>query len=181
VEEGADRDFAPDVSVRDGDIIKGDGYSFVCVHTPGHTSNHICYALEQEQALFSGDHVMGWSTTVVAPPDGDMTAYMRSLERLLARDDRVYWPTHGGAILNPKDYVSALLRHRRAREAQIVQALRDGKAKIPQLVQRIYAGLDPRLHRAAALNVLAHLVKLIQEGSVAADGEGLNARYRLSP
>ena len=106
VEEGADLDFAPDVQLRDGDIIEGESYSFECVHTPGHTSNHLCYVLQQEQALFSGDHVMGWSTTVVAPPDGDMAAYMRSLEKLLSRDDRIYWPTHGGPIREPKSFVA---------------------------------------------------------------------------
>lgn len=177
VEEGADREFVPDVVLRDGDVVEGEGYSFACVQTPGHTSNHLCYALKQEAALFSGDHVMGWSTTVVAPPDGDMAAYMRSLEKLLSRDDRIYWPTHGGPIRDPQTFVAALLRHRRARETQILQALRDGAVEIPQIVQRIYVGIDPRLERAAALNVLAHLNKLLQEGSVVADGEGM-AAYR---
>src|SRR5438874_2623396 len=177
VEEGADLDFAPDVQLRDGDRIEGESYSFECVHTPGHTSNHLSYALQQEQALFTGDHVMGWSTTVVAPPDGDMGAYMRSLERLLSRDDRIYWPTHGGPIQEPKAFVSALLRHRRARETQIMQVMRDGAVEIPQIVERVYAGIDPRLKRAAALNGLGHLIKLMQEGRATAEGDALSARY----
>jgi glyoxylase-like metal-dependent hydrolase (beta-lactamase superfamily II) len=181
IEEGADRKFVPDIRLRDGDIIEGDGFTFEAVHTPGHTSNHICYALKEERALFSGDHVMGWSTTVVAPPDGDMAAYMRSLEKLLSRDDQIYWPTHGGPIRNPKPFVSALLQHRRSREAQIVSAIKDGCRQIPEIVRRIYSGLDPRLMRAAELNVLAHLLKLIQETRVVAEGEGLSADYAINP
>jgi glyoxylase-like metal-dependent hydrolase (beta-lactamase superfamily II) len=177
VEEGADRDFTPGIVLRDGDLVKGKRFTLDCVHTPGHTSNHLCYALKEEQALFSGDHVMGWSTTVVAPPDGDMTAYIASLEKLLSRDDAIYWPTHGGAIRDPRAYVTALLRHRLAREAEIFAALNAGLTRIPAIVQRVYCGLDPRLQRAAELNVLAHLVKLIHEGSAVADGAGLTAHY----
>ena len=116
VEEGADREFDPDVRVRDGERIEGDGWTLEAVHTPGHTSNHLCYAFAEENALFSGDHVMGWSTTVVSPPDGDMQAYMRSLERLMARDEEVYWPTHGSSIPTPAKFVGALLAHRHERE-----------------------------------------------------------------
>src|SRR5205807_6093359 len=139
-EEGADLDFAPDVQLRDSDIIEGESYSFECLHTPGHTSNHLCYVLQQEQALFSGDHVMGWSTTVVAPPDGDMAAYMRSLEKLLSRGDRVLWPTHGGPVREPALFVRALLDHRSAREKQILSCLRDGVSAIPEIVARMYTG-----------------------------------------
>ena len=122
-EEGGDFDFVPDIAVRDGDIIAGDGFTFECVHTPGHTSNHMCYALREESALFTGDHVMGWSTSVVLPPDGDMVDYLASLRKLLARDDRVYWPTHGASIGDPKPLVEALIAHRLEREAQILACL----------------------------------------------------------
>jgi glyoxylase-like metal-dependent hydrolase (beta-lactamase superfamily II) len=179
IEEGADREFIPDIRLRDGDTIEGDGFTFEAVHTPGHTSNHICYALKEERALFSGDHVMGWSTTVIAPPDGDMAAYMRSLEKLLSRDEQVYWPTHGGPIRNPQLFVSALLQHRLSREAEITAALNDGYRRIPEIVSRVYRDLDPRLTGAAELNVLAHLLKLIQEARVVAEGDGLAADYRL--
>ncbi len=177
VEEGPDREFAPDMVLHDGDTIAGDGFTLECVHTPGHTSNHLCYALREEKALFSGDHVMGWSSTVVAPPDGDMAQYFASLEKLLARDDEIYWPTHGGAISNPRQFVSALLQHRLAREAEILAALRAGVATVPGIVQSVYRGLGAGLRHAAALNVLAHLGKLMGEGKVRAEGEGMAARY----
>ena len=180
VEEGGDRDFLPDIAVRDGDVLEGRGFAFECVHTPGHTSNHICYALKEEKALFSGDHVMGWSTSVVAPPDGDMADYLASLRKLLTRDDVVYWPAHGAAIREPKRVVADYLAHRREREAQILAALREEVTIIPDLVTRIYVGLDPRLFGAAGLSVLAHLVQLTREGRVAADAEpDLRACYRV--
>ena len=180
IEEGADLEFIPDIRLRDGDTIEGNGFTFEAVHTPGHTSNHICYALKEERALFSGDHVMGWSTTVVAPPDGDMAAYIRNLHKLLSRDEQIYWPTHGGPIRNPRLFVSALLEHRLSREAEITAALTDGYRRIPEIVLRVYRDLDPRLTSAVELNVLAHLLKLIQEARVVAEGEGLTADYRLS-
>jgi glyoxylase-like metal-dependent hydrolase (beta-lactamase superfamily II) len=181
VEEGGDMEFAPDVRVRDGDIIEGDGFTFECVHTPGHTSNHMCYALKEEKALFCGDHVMGWSTTVVAPPDGDMGDYLASLRKLLARDDAVYWPAHGGPIRDPKSFVAAYLAHRLEREAQILAALGEGVAEIPQMVERIYVGLNPRLKPAAGLSVLAHLMLMLEQGRVVAEGTpGLAARFRLA-
>ena len=176
-EEGPDLNFVPDVELRDGDVVEGKGFTLRCVHTPGHTSNHLCYALEEEKALFCGDHVMGWSTTVVAPPDGNMAAYMRSLERILARDDRILWPTHGGAIRTPRVFVAALLQHRVDREAQTVAALEAGLRRIPEITERLYSGLDPRLKRAAECNVLAHVMKLVEEGRVQADGAGMAAVY----
>ena len=180
VEEGGDREFVPDIVLRDGDVIEGAGFTIECVHTPGHTSNHICYALREEKALFCGDHVMAWSTTVVAPPDGDMGDYLSSLEKLLARDDAIYWPTHGGPVRDPQSFVAAYLAHRRTREAQILAALTDGVSDIPAMVDRIYAGLDPRLKPAAGLSVLAHLLLLTKRGRVAVSGTpGLSARYRL--
>lgn len=178
VEEGPDLEFVPDIVLRDADSITGDGFTLECVHTPGHTPNHLCYALREENALFSGDHVMGWSTTVVAPPDGDMTDYFASLEKLQARDDRIYWPAHGGAISNPQEFVSALLQHRLTREAEILATVQAGVTRIPQIVHSVYRGLDGRLHRAAALNVLAHLNKLIRERKVRAEGDGMAACYR---
>ena len=172
VEEGGDRDFVPDVTVRDGDIIESGGDRFQCVFTPGHTSNHMCYALDAEKALFTGDHVMGWSTTVVAPPDGDMGAYMRSLEKLIARRDKILYPTHGSPILNPGPFLRAYLSHRRMRETQIALALQRGHDTVPTLVQTLYAGLAPALHRAATLTVEAHLKHMIGDGRVAALEDG---------
>jgi glyoxylase-like metal-dependent hydrolase (beta-lactamase superfamily II) len=175
VEEGGDMAFVPDVRVRDGDVIQGNGFSFECIHTPGHTSNHMCFALKEEQALFTGDHVMGWSTTVVTPPDGDMAAYMASLRKLLARDDKVLYPTHGGPVRDPKPFIQAYIDHRLEREAQIVTCLRDGLSTIPDMVARMYADVDKRLHPAASRSVLAHLIQLEQERRVVADG----GYYRL--
>ena len=171
IEEGGDRAFVPDVAVRDGDVVAGNGFAFECVFTPGHTSNHMCYALREEKALFSGDHAMGWSTTVVAPPDGDMAAYMASLRKLLVRDDRILYPTHGAPVLEPKPLLRAYIDHRLEREAQILQCLRDGLATIPQMVGRIYADVDPRLHAAAARSVLAHLIQLEADGRVSRAGD----------
>lgn len=167
VEEGVDSGFAPDIVVRDGDVIAQDGVSLDCVFTPGHTAGHMCYALRGEKALFSGDHVMGWSTSVIAPPDGDMAHYMASLEKLIARDDAILYPTHGSPIAAPRPYLRALLAHRRAREAQILAAL---PAAIPELAARLYADIDPRLRPAAAHTIAAHLAKLVTEGRAAEKG-----------
>lgn len=166
VEEGGDRDFVPDVRVKDRDVISGNGFAFDCVYTPGHTSNHMCFALREEKALFTGDHVMGWSTTVVAPPDGDMAAYMASLRKLLARDDAVLWPTHGGPVKNPKPFIEAYIEHRLEREAQILACISNGLDTIPAIVARIYADVDKRLHPAAARSVEAHLIQMVNEGRV---------------
>jgi glyoxylase-like metal-dependent hydrolase (beta-lactamase superfamily II) len=148
VEEGADRDFAPDVLLRDGEVIAGGGFTFTCVATPGHTANHICYALEEERALFCGDHVMGWSTSVVAPPDGDMAAYLDSLVKLIARDDKILYPTHGSPIADPHIYLHALLAHRRMREAQILEALPDADTA-GALAAKLYRDITPALRAAA--------------------------------
>ncbi len=187
VEEGGDMDFVPDIVASDGTRIDGAGFSFTAVHTPGHTSNHVCFALAEERTLFTGDHVMGWSTSVVVPPDGDMTAYLSSLERLAARDDAVLIPTHGGPIGGPLDpgsrdpqaYVRQLIDHRRARESQILAALALGTQTIPALVAGIYADVDKRLHAAAGQSVYAHLIALVRDGRVATDGEPrASSRYR---
>lgn len=176
VEEGGDRDFVPDVRVKDGDVIAGNGFTIDCVYTPGHTSNHMCFALREEKALFTGDHVMGWSTTVVAPPDGDMAAYMASLKKLIARDDEILWPTHGGPVRDPKPFLQAYLEHRLEREAQILACIADGLETIPEMVARIYAGVDKRLHPAAVRSVEAHLILLAREGRV----KKLGIRYQLA-
>lgn len=173
-EESHDADFVPDVLVKDGDVLKGDGFRIGCVFTPGHTSNHMCYALAEEKALFSGDHVMGWSTSVIAPPDGDMRAYRASLEKLRMRDDALFYPTHGAPVDDPQTLLRAYIGLRKRRELQILVCLEKGLDTIPAIVARLYAGVDPRLHGAAACTVLAHLIELTQDGHVAADGE----RYR---
>jgi glyoxylase-like metal-dependent hydrolase (beta-lactamase superfamily II) len=181
-EEGADRDFIPDLTLRDGDVIEGKGWRIAAVHTPGHTSNHLCFALDEEKVLFSGDHVMGWSTSVIAPPDGDMASYLRALDRLLKRDDAVYWPTHGPAITDPKAHVRTFIAHRRERAHAILQHLAAGDETIPTLVEAIYVGLDPRLRSAAGRSVLAHLIALIEEGRVACAGPPtIDARFRARP
>jgi glyoxylase-like metal-dependent hydrolase (beta-lactamase superfamily II) len=178
-EEGGDFAFVPDVRVRDGDVIAGDGFTVECVFTPGHISNHMCYALKEESALFTGDHVMGWSTSVVIPPDGDMADYMASLRKLLARDDAVYWPTHGGPIRDPKPYVEALIAHRLEREAQVVECLKHGVTRVPDMVRKMYAGTDKRLYPAAAMTVLAHLIQLVREGRAISDRPpSLSAAFR---
>ncbi len=179
VEEGGDWDFAPDVTVRDGDAIAGKGWRFEAVHTPGHTSNHLCFALPESGVLFSGDHVMGWSTSVIAPPDGDMSAYMASLDKLLGRRDAVYWPTHGPAITEPQDHVRAFIAHRREREAGILECLDAGAERIEAIVDKLYLGLQPGLRRAAGRSVHAHLLDLAARGIVDSDGPAtIEARYR---
>jgi len=179
-EEGGDWDFAPDITVHDGDWIEGDGWRFEAVHTPGHTSNHLCFALPDPGILFSGDHVMGWSTSVIAPPDGNMADYMASLDKLLPRRDALYWPTHGPAITEPQRHVRAFIAHRREREAGVLDCLRAGIGRVDAMVARLYVGLDPSLRRAAGRSVLAHLVDLIERDIVASDGAAtVEAQYRL--
>ncbi len=171
IEEGGDMDFTPDVTVRHGDVITGDGWSVECVYTPGHTSNHICYAHREEKALLSGDHVMGWSTSIVSPPDGDMGDYMRSLELLLERDDEIYWPTHGAPITNPKPFVRAFLVHRRLREQQVTRCIEDGVDTIEKMVPVMYVGLDERLYPAAARSVFATVLYMVERGDLRHDAE----------
>ncbi len=178
LEAGHDRTYRPDRVLADGDEIGGRGYVLKAVATPGHTGNHLAFALPEERALFSGDHVMAWATTVVIPPDGKMGDYMASLEKLLARDDVQYWPGHGGGLIEPQRMVRALFHHRRMREAAILAALDRGAADIPTLVASLYQGLDPRLHNAAGLSVLAHLRDLGLRGLVQVpDGDGLAGVY----
>ena len=167
--------YAPDRVLRDREQLAGSGWTLTAVATPGHTSNHLCFALEETGALFSGDHVMGWSTTIVSPPDGDMADYMASLERLLGRDDRVYYPAHGPAVEKPQKWVRGLLGHRRQREGQILRELQRGVHGVPDMVARMYKGVDPRLHPAAARSVLAHLIDLEARGLAVQDGEAWHA------
>lgn len=166
-----DKSYAPDQVLTDGDSVAGEGWTLTAVATPGHTSNHLAFALAERGALFSGDHVMGWSTTVVMPPDGDMTAFMASLAKLQARDDRVYYPAHGDPVANPAQHVRHLIAHRKSREAQVLRALDDGAADVPTLVAAIYVGLDPRLQGAAGGSTTAHLLDLEARGLVTRDGE----------
>lgn len=166
-----DPDYRPDRVLGDGETLGGPGWTLEAVATPGHTSNHICLALPEQAVLFSGDHVMGWSTTIVSPPDGDMGAYMASLERLLGRSETVYFPAHGPQIDDPQDYVRYLIGHRRQREAQILRHLAVGEGRIAVIVSHIYEQLDPSLHPAAARSVLAHLIDLARRGLVEDRGE----------
>jgi glyoxylase-like metal-dependent hydrolase (beta-lactamase superfamily II) len=164
--------FLPDEQVGDGTVIEGPGWRLEAIHTPGHASDHLCFALVGEGLLFSGDHVMGWSTSMVSPPDGDMAAYMASLRRLLTRDDAVFLPGHGPAITDPRGHTEALLEHRLAREAAVLAAVREGLATPAAIVPRLYPGLAEPLVRAATRSVLAHLAKLAAEGAIVADQAG---------
>lgn len=164
-----DFDYRPDRILADGETLAEDGWTLRAVATPGHTSNHLCFALGESGALFTGDHVMGWSTTVVSPPDGDMSLYMESLELLLGRDDRIYFPAHGPAVDNPHAHVRALIDHRHLRERQILTSLAEGEGRIPAMVESIYADIDPRLFPAAGRSVLAHLVDLERRRCVHAE------------
>lgn len=166
-----DRDYAPDAVLVDGGQMSGEGWTLEAVATPGHTSNHLCFALAETGALFTGDHVMGWSTSVVSPPDGDMRAYMDSLSRLYARSDRIYYPAHGEPIEKTRQFVRGLLGHRKQRENQILRLLKEGVGAIPAMVERMYIGLDPRLAGAAGRSVLAHLIDLRDRNMVVEDDE----------
>lgn len=166
-DEAFDPTYEPDRVLADGEQMRGTGWTLTAVHTPGHTSNHLCFALEESGALFTGDHVMGWSTSVVIPPDGDMGDYMRSLDRLYARGDRVYYSAHGAPIDKPRQLVRGMIGHRRQRENQIVRLLGEGARAITDLVPLMYKGLDPRLEGAAGMSVKAHLLDLERRGLVA--------------
>ncbi|WNO53075.1 MBL fold metallo-hydrolase [Stakelama saccharophila] len=159
-----DRDYAPDRVLAEGEQVTGEGWTLEAVATPGHTSNHLCFALPQADALFSGDHVMGWSTTVVAPPDGDMGAYMASLDKLLRRDDRIYYPAHGDPVTNPRRLVRGMLGHRKQREGQILRLLGRGVHRVPDMLAAMYVGIDPRLAGAAEASIRAHLIDLRGRG-----------------
>jgi len=181
MEAGHDAAFRPDVSLCGGGRIEGPGWALEAIPTPGHTSNHLCYALPQENACFTGDHIMGWSTTVITPPDGDMTDYLRSLEAIRARGFAALWPTHGPPILQVRPFIDAYLAHRQERMDQILLALADGPATIRELTPKLYRDVDERLWPAAARSMLAAIIHLERGGDVEAGGPpGPDTVYRLS-
>lgn len=178
LDASADRAHRPDREMREGDAASGPGWTLTAVETPGHTMNHLAFACPEADALFSGDHVMAWSTTVIAPPDGQMRAYMDSLDKLRGRDDAVYWPGHGGPVREPSRFVRGLAGHRRQREAGIRARLAAGDQGIAEIVAALYQGLDPRLRGAAALSVFAHLEDLVSRGLAECEGPPLlHSRY----
>jgi glyoxylase-like metal-dependent hydrolase (beta-lactamase superfamily II) len=181
MEEGDDVSFRPDIPIDDGEGFAGPGWTLEAIFTPGHTSDHTCFALHEENALFSGDHIMGWSTTIVPPPDGDMDDYLRSLEKIRDRDFKTIWPTHGPPITSPRAFIDELIVHRLDREAQIITHLKAGQTRIPDMVRIMYADVNPALHPAAAQSVLAQMLRLIRIGRVASDGEPtIAASYRMN-
>jgi glyoxylase-like metal-dependent hydrolase (beta-lactamase superfamily II) len=181
LDASADMDFRPDIALADGAVVTGDGWTIEAVTTPGHTANHMAFAFKEADLIFSGDHVMAWSTSIVAPPDGAMSDYMASLEKLARRSEPVYLPGHGGAVRDAPRFVQGYIRHRQGREDSIMRRLGKGAADIPTLVRAIYIGLDPRLVGAAGLSVLAHLEDLVARGVVATEGApSIAGIYRLS-
>ncbi|QND52261.1 MBL fold metallo-hydrolase [Phyllobacterium sp. 628] len=170
LDASGDYDFVPDIIAADNSVIEGDGWAMRTIHTPGHTANHVAFALEGTDVLFSADHVMAWATSIVAPPDGSMSDYMASLDRLLERHDRVYLPGHGGAVTKPKTFVRGLKAHRKMRERAVLERVKLGDRTIAEMVKVIYRETDPRLHGAAALSVLAHLEDLVARGRVYTEG-----------
>jgi glyoxylase-like metal-dependent hydrolase (beta-lactamase superfamily II) len=181
VEEGGDMDFSPDHLVKHGQIIQGGDWSVECVYTPGHTSNHLCFALREQKALFTGDHVMAWSTSIISPPDGDMADYMASLELLLNRDDEIYWPTHGPSIVEPKVHVQAFIAHRLEREQQIINCIMGGTLHIREMVPLMYTDTPEFMYPAAARSVLAAMENLVAKGTIeASDGVVMESEYTLA-
>jgi glyoxylase-like metal-dependent hydrolase (beta-lactamase superfamily II) len=181
LDSGGDLDFVPDHALADGEVIEGKGYALETVYTPGHCANHVAFALRGTDILFSADHVMGWATSIVAPPDGSMSDYMASLHKLERRPESVYLPGHGAPVRNAHKLVQQYIEHREAREAAILRKLSRGESDIPGIVQAIYIGLDPRLTKAAALTTYAHLETLVERDLVQTDGSlSLAGRFRLS-
>jgi glyoxylase-like metal-dependent hydrolase (beta-lactamase superfamily II) len=181
LESSNDTDFRPDRALADGEVVRGDGWTIEAITTPGHTANHMAYAFREADVVFSGDHVMAWSTPVVSPPDGSMGDYMASLQKLAKRSEQVYFPGHGGVVRNAPRFVAAYILHRKAREASILNRLSKGETDIPDLVGAIYSNLDPRLVKAAGMSVLAHLEDLVARGEAATNGPpSIAGRYRLA-
>lgn len=180
MEAGDDLAFRPDITLRDGELFRGPGWTIEAIATPGHTSNHFCYALREENALFCGDHVMAWSTTVISPPDGEMGAYIASLNKVLAREFSTLWPTHGPPVVEPQPFLRAYIDHRLKRESQILEQLSLGTSRIRDMVPVLYADVDKKLHPAACHSVLAHLFHLVKTGRVACEGTpGIDSIYGL--
>lgn len=177
VEAGADHNFVPDVRVRDGDIVEGTDWSLECVHTPGHTSNHVCYQSRECRTLFCGDHVMAWSTSIISPPDGDLSEYLVSLARLLDRDDKRYLPCHGPSIDDPKPFVQSYIDHRHRRIEEVTHCLAQGVNRIGEMVEVMYHDIDPRMYPAAAHSVLSTLIYLIDQGHARSDTISLGGRF----
>jgi glyoxylase-like metal-dependent hydrolase (beta-lactamase superfamily II) len=176
-----DRDFMPDVRLKDGEVVTGHGWAIEAVATPGHTANHMAYALKDKNILFAGDHVMAWATSIVAPPDGAMSDYMASLAKLAKRPEQIYFPGHGPAINDASRFVNYYILHRKAREDSILHRLAKGETDIPTIVRASYIGIDPRLTGAAGLSVLAHLEDLVTRGVVETDGPpAIDGVYRLA-
>jgi glyoxylase-like metal-dependent hydrolase (beta-lactamase superfamily II) len=179
--ESSDTGFVPDIALGDGESVSGDGWTMTALLTPGHTANHACFALGDTGIVFSADHVMAWSTSIVAPPDGSMSDYMASLEKMLGRSDRIFFPGHGGPVKDPAAFMRGLRTHRRMRERAILERIKAGDRLIPDMVKVIYRETDPRLHGAAALSVLAHIEDLVEKGLVETDGPpALAGEYRPS-
>ncbi|NRG19673.1 MBL fold metallo-hydrolase [Rhizobiales bacterium] len=181
LDASSDSEHSPDRVMKEGDAIMVDGLKLTALETPGHTANHLCFALDEGDILFSADHVMAWSTSIIAPPDGSMRAYMASLDKLMKRDNRIYFPGHGGPVNEPQRYLRGLKAHRHQRAAAILRRLAAGDRFIPEMVEKIYASTDKRLHKAAALSVLAQMEALVEEGKVMANGPvTLGTAYRLA-
>jgi glyoxylase-like metal-dependent hydrolase (beta-lactamase superfamily II) len=181
LDSSGDRDFVPDVYLKDGDVVEGDGWAVEGVTTPGHCANHMAYVLKGENSLFVGDHVMAWATSIVAPPDGAMSDYMASLRKLAARPEQLYFPGHGPVVPEATRFVNYLILHRKAREDSILYRLGKGETDIPTIVRAIYIGLDPRLTGAAGLSVLAHMEELVARGVVETDGiPAIDGIFRLA-
>ena len=181
MEESLDLAFDPDRRVADGEVAAaGEGWTLRAIHTPGHTSNHLCFWLEEQRALFTGDHMMGWSTTVITPPDGNMRDYLASLQRVKDLDPAVLWPTHGAPVTEGRAFVDAFVHHRLAREAGVLAAVQSGTTMVPEIVKALYVGVNEKLYKAAGRSVLAHLIKLVDDGLVTFDGEqpGVTTPYR---
>jgi glyoxylase-like metal-dependent hydrolase (beta-lactamase superfamily II) len=182
LDASGDREFKPDIALRHGDTVAGDGWSLEALFTPGHTANHMAFALTGRDLVFSGDHIMAWSTSIVAPPDGSMSDYMTSLETMLARPEKSYLPGHGGQLSNAREFVRALRTHRKMREAAILARIKAGDRKIRTIVQALYRDTDPRLHGAAALSVLAGVEDLLASGRIVSNGPAsLESDYEAAP
>jgi glyoxylase-like metal-dependent hydrolase (beta-lactamase superfamily II) len=181
IDASHDLDHLPDLIMQNGDVLSADGFHLEAIATPGHASNHLCFALPEENSLFSGDHVMAWSTTIVAPPDGNMADYMASLEKLRSRGEHIFWPGHGGPVQDPQRFMRGLAQHRRQREAAILKCLASDQGTIAEIVARIYEGIDPRLTMGASLSVLAHLEDLLNRNFIEAESghASLDGHYKL--